>query len=404
MGHGRNHYYNGVTATWTTRCCSALALIGCCGIATIDAQPKPDRGPLLLFPTRPVWTLALNNQITTPPSYDATRAFFSIDGDRVVCYELLSGTQLWIAELRPTFEPVAGDGLLFIVGEEALTAVRAEDGTVAWQFPFSEALAVRPVWDNGWLVVSTSAGSVLAFRGADGHLIWSRDLGSPAHAIPALAADRVYVSTEDRRVVALNVVDGAPIWERRLGGPPNEILALDDRVYVGAKDHFFYCLMARDGRVDWRWRIGGDIVSVATSDENNVYFVAQDNVLRALNRKSGGQQWLRPLPFRPVWAPVQVAGTIVVAGQSPSLRAYKISDGTSAGEVSAAAEIAAAAHVVENPFTGLPTVLIVTHDIKAGAAALLITRTIEPASSPLAPPNPPILLPPPQLPPASQGH
>ena len=140
--------------------------------------------------------------------------------------------------------------------------------------------------------------------------------------------------------------------------------------------------MARDGRVDWRWRTGGDIVGVATSPtSNNVYFVALDNVLRALNLKSGGQQWMRPLPFRPVWAPVQVAGTIVVAGQSPSLRAYKISDGTSAGDVSAAAEIAAAAHVVENTFTGLPTVLIVTHDIKAGAAALLITRTIEPAST-----------------------
>ena len=101
MGHGRNHYYNGVTAAWTTRCCSALALISCCGIAPIDAQPKSDRGPLLLFPTRPVWTLALNNQMTAPPAYDATRAFFSIDGDRVVCYELLSGTQLWIANLRP---------------------------------------------------------------------------------------------------------------------------------------------------------------------------------------------------------------------------------------------------------------------------------------------------------------
>ena len=401
MGHGRNHYYNGVTATWTTRCCSALALIGCCGIAPSVAQPKSDRTPLLLFPTRPVWTLALNNQITVAPAYDATRAFFSIDGDQLVCYELLSGTQLWIANLRPTLEPVAGDGFLFIVDAATLTALHAEDGTVAWQLPFTEPLAVRPVWDNGWLVVSNSAGSVLAFRAADGHLIWSRDLGSPAHALPALAADRAYVSTEDRRVVALNVVDGAPLWERRLGGPPNEILALDDRVYVGAKDHFFYCLMARDGRIDWRWRIGGDLVGVATSDENNVYFVAQDNVLRALNRKSGGQQWLRPLPFRPVWAPVQVAGTIVVAGQSPSLRAYKISDGTSAGEVSAAAEIAASAHVVENTFTGLPTVLIVTHDIKAGAAALLITRTIEPASTPLVPPNPPILLPP--LSPASQG-
>lgn len=173
----------------SARCCSALALIGCCGIASSDAQPKSDRTPLLLFPTRPVWTLALNNQITVAPASDATRAFFSIDGDQLVCYELLSGTQLWIANLRPTLEPVAGDGLLFIVDAATLTALRAEDGTVAWQLPFTEPLAVRPVWDNGWLVVSTSAGSVLAFRAADGHLIWSRDLGSPAHALPALAAD-----------------------------------------------------------------------------------------------------------------------------------------------------------------------------------------------------------------------
>ena len=348
---------------------------------------------MLLFPTRPVWTLALNNQITVPPAYDDTRAFFSIEGDRVVCYELLSGTQQWIANVRPRMEPVAGDGLLFIVDGATLTALHVEDGTVGWQLPFTESLAVRPVWNNGWLVASTSAGSVLAYRASDGQLIWSRDLGSPAHGMPALAADRVYVSTQNGRVVALNVADGVPLWERRLGAPPNEILALDDRLYVGAKDHFFYCLMTRDGRVDWRWRIGGDIVGVATSDEHNVYFVAQDNVLRALNRKSGGQQWLRPLPFRPVWAPVQVAGTIAVAGQAASLRAYKIADGTAAGEVAAAAEIAAAAHVVENPSTGLPTVLIVSHDIKAGAAALLVTRTIEPASSPLAPPNPPIPLP-----------
>ena len=82
MGHGRNHYYNGVTAAWTTRCCSALALIGCCGIAPIDAQPKSDRGPLLLFPTRPVWTLALNNQIDGASCLRCHARVFSIDGDR----------------------------------------------------------------------------------------------------------------------------------------------------------------------------------------------------------------------------------------------------------------------------------------------------------------------------------
>ena len=399
MGHGRNHYYNGVTAGRTTRCCSALALIGCCA-AAIGAEPKPDRKPLLVFPTRPIWTLALNNQLTVPPAYEATRAFFSIDGDRIVCYDLLSGTQQWLVTARPQMEPAAGDGLLFLVEPERLTALHVEDGTTAWQLSFEEQLVVRPVWDNGWLIASTSAGSVLAFRATDGHLIWRSDLGSPAHALPALAADRVYVPTENGRVVALNVADGVPVWERRLGGAPNEILALDERLYVGAQDNYFYCLMTRDGRIDWRWRTGGDVIGLPAVDEANVYFVSLDNVLRALNRKSGGQRWLRALPFRPAWAPVRIGGTIVVAGQAPSLRAYTIADGTAAGEVTAAAEIAAAAHVVENPSTGLPTFLIVTRDIKKGAAGVLVTRSIEPESSPVsALPSPPIPLP--TLPPPS---
>jgi outer membrane protein assembly factor BamB len=372
--------------------CLALVLTGSC-VAARGFATKSDRTPLLLFPTRPIWTLALNNQLTVPPAYDGTRAFFSIEGDRIVCYELLSGTQEWMATAQPQMEPVAGDGLLFLSEPNMLTALHVEDGTVAWQLPFADALVVPLVWDNGWLVASTSAGSVLAFRGTDGHLIWRHDLGSPAHGMPVFAADRLYVPTENERVVTLNVADGVPVWERRLGGAPREILVLDERLYVGAKDNYFYCLMTKDGRIDWRWRTGGDVVGRPAFDETNVYFVALDNVLRALRRKSGGQQWLRALPFRPAWAPVKVGGTIVVAGQAASLSAYKIADGTAAGEVAASAEVAAAAHVVDDSSTSLPTLLILTRDIKTGAAGTLLTRSIEPVSSPIVPPSTPIPLP-----------
>src|SRR5262249_49389693 len=139
MGHRRNHYYNGVRASATTRCCSALALIGCV-LATIHAAPKADPTPLLLFPARPVWTLALNNQLTLAPVFDATHAFFSIDGDRLVCYELFSGTQQWIASAQPQMPPAVGDALLFVVQPAELTALKIEDGTIAWQLPFEERL------------------------------------------------------------------------------------------------------------------------------------------------------------------------------------------------------------------------------------------------------------------------
>ena len=236
-----------------------------------------------LLPVRTVWTLALNSQLAVPPAYDDTQAYFPLEGDRLAAYEIFSGTQKWIVSAQPRTALVAGGGLLFLVEPDALTALHTADGSLAWRIPLADELVVRPVWDNGWLVVAIKDGTILAFRATDGYLVWRRDLGSPAHAAPALASDRVYVPVADGRIVALKVETGEPIWERRLGGPPNEILALENRLYAGSKDNFFYCLMTKDGRIDWRWRTGGDVIGTPIADEQRVYFVALDNVLRALD-------------------------------------------------------------------------------------------------------------------------
>jgi len=392
----------------------------------------------------PLWTLILRNQLTVPPAYDDTHAFFSIEGDRVVAYEIPSGTRAWIAPARPQMEPTTGDGLLFLVEPDALTALRAVDGSIAWQLPFAETLVVHPVFDNGWLVLATKGGEILAFRASDGQLIWRRDITSPAHALPALAADRVYVPTSDGRVLALHVERGDVLWERRLGGPPSDLLVLTDRLYVGSQDNFFYCLLTKDGRVDWRWRTGGDVIGQPIADEHRVYFVALDNVLRALDLGSGVQQWMRPLPIRPITGPVRSGSTIVVTAQAALLRAYDAKDGavaTAPGtiapgapppvvpqgtappgdsviavppvpigpasvgpatlplepadvtapsaepwvDISTDAEVAAPPHVLEDSRTRLPMLLMITRDIARGASATLVTRSFEPAVLPVSP-------------------
>jgi outer membrane protein assembly factor BamB len=434
MGHGRNQkdkrYYNGVDYRRTTRCCSAVALIVSLS-ASVWAQPptprshptpkprtaKVDRTPFPLMPIDTVWALALNNTLTWPPAYEGTHAFLAIDGDRLVAYDLISGTQEWTVTARPLMEPVAGDGLLFILEADVLKALHVADGSVAWQIPLSDTLTVHPVWDNGWLIVASDSGEIGALRATDGQVVWRRDLKSPAHALPALAADRVYIPTADSRIVALGVESGEPIWERRLGGAPNDILALNDRLFAGSQDNFFYCVMAADGRVDWRWRTGGDVVGRPVSDERYVYFVALDNVLRAMNMVSGGQQWMRPLPMRPAWGPVKVGSTIVVAGQAAPIRAFNIKDGVAAGtlagvtqppEVPAAdapagaaadapakktpqrflpldanAEVAAAPHVLQHPLTRAPLVLLLFKDIAKGASATLVVHSLEPVLIPV---------------------
>ena len=371
------------------------------------------------MPSETVWGLALNNPFAVPPAYDGIQGFFSLEGDRLAAYDLIAGTQRWMVDAHPLQQPAVGAGLLFLVEPGTLTARRASDGSIAWQIPFTEKLAVRPVWDNGWLIVASAGGEVGALRATDGQLIWRRTITSPAHAAPALSADRVFIPTTDGRIVALRVETGEPMWERRLGGAANEILALNDRLYTGSLDNFFNCVMTADGRVDWRWRTGGDVIGMPIADEHYVYFVALDNILRAMNLVTGGQQWMRPLQLRPAWGPVRAGSTIVVSGQSATLRAFNMKDGVAAGtltgvavppEVSPAdapqwaptdwdpakppqkaptflalasdAEVASAPHVVEHPSKRQPMILLLFREIAKGASATLVMHSAEPTLIP----------------------
>ncbi|MBI3493600.1 MAG: PQQ-binding-like beta-propeller repeat protein [Acidobacteria bacterium] len=375
----------------TTRCCSAVALI-VCGSVTIAAQSvrvspltKYDRTPLALFPVEPVWTLALNARVTVDPAFDADRAYFAIEDDRIVAYDIRSGEQSWIISAAPRSALTAGGGFLFFAETNAFVARHIEDGSLAWRDAFTETIVGRAVWSAGTLVVGTEGGSIMAARASDGHLLWRRDLASPVHAAPAIAEGRVYVSTTDGRIVALDRETGAPVWERRVGGSPNDILVRKDRLFVGSTDQFFYCLMTKDGRIDWRWRTGGNVIGMPAADDGHVYFVSLDNVLRAMHPVSGAQLWFRALPFRPAWGPVRAGSTIAVAGQASSVRTFAVKDGLMSGEVPAGGEVAAPLHVLEDPASAAPMLIVVTRDIAKGAATKLVTRGVEPALVPIAP-------------------
>ena len=123
----------------------------------------------------------------------------------------------------------------------------------------------------------------------------------------------------------------------------------------------------------------------------SIFFVSLDNDLRSLHRISGGQQWMRPLPVRPVWGPVEVVDRLLVGGQSPTLNAFSIKDGNGAGSLEAGAELAAAPHLVSDPSAGLPVVLVVTRDIAKGAAARLLTRRLDPQTEVLTSPLPNVI-------------
>jgi len=377
MGHegaSGQRYYSGVGPAVTTRCCSALALIA----LLADATPPP----LPFFPTRPIWSLALNNPIAaeSAPVFDAAHGFFPIAGDRLVAYDLKSGTLMWTVTAAATMPLTAGGDLVFYCEPDAIVALHASDGSPAWRLSFERPLAVPPVWDNGWLILATTDARIVAISGADGRVIWQHEVNAAAHARPALAADRVYVPLANGTVVALSVTTGEPLWQRRLGGDPNDILALDERIYVGATDRYLYCIEADTGAVGWRsMRAGAEVIGVPAYDDDRVYFVAYDNVLRAVSRRSGVQHWMKQLALRPTSGPVRVGPTIIVSGNAASLPTFNAKDGSPLGTLAVAPEPAAPPALVGDAVSGQPQVMLVTRDIAKGATVTLVARTADPA-------------------------
>jgi outer membrane protein assembly factor BamB len=377
--------------------CGAIALIAawCAGVDAQTAtsasrqvkqtRAADDKTPLQLFPVESLWTLALNNGLTAAPAFDATRGFFPLEGDQLAAYDLVGRRLLWIAPVHTTVEPVAGNGLVFVVEPGFLVALRVEDGVAAWRVPFAETLAVPLAFAGEWLVAATTAGDVAAHRASDGALAWRQHLNAPAHARPEVVGTRIFVPTSDAHVIALNSTSGVPLWDRRLGKPGNEILATDERLYLGSEDRYFYCLNAMTGAVEWRWTTGANVIGRPVVDEQTVYFVSLDNVLRALNVSSGVQRWKSSLSVRPSTGPVKWSQTLVVAGTTPGLKAFNANNGKPAGQSSTASELSAPPHLVTDTSSPFPVLLAVTSDITGRATVTASTRTVEPTILPTTP-------------------
>ena len=333
----------------------ASLLAGASGIDEREIGGSP------LFPLEPAWTADLGGPPAAGPAYDATHAYVPLRGGTLTAVSLMDGTLSWSVTQATQFTPTAGDGLVVVSEANTLIGLRSGDGLVLWRTDMGAVVSAPPLWTTGWLVATLETGEVVALRGADGHEFWRVALDGVLRVRPSISGTALFVPVEDGRIAAIELATGNLLWERGLGGAPREILPLD-ALFVGSTDNYFYRLSLESGSVDWRWRNGGDVVGAPTVDERRVYFVALDNILRSLDRRSGVQQWRQPLSARPTSGPVNAGSLILVSGVSPRVRVFDTGDGSAAGQYDAPSALAAAPYVVPGLPTAGPRMVILTGD------------------------------------------
>jgi outer membrane protein assembly factor BamB len=308
------------------------------------------------------WVVPLEGAPAATPAYDLTTAYVPLRSGALVAVNLDRGYIRWRRDVPTSIAPTVGDGLVFVGNEGLVEALSTDEGTTRWRSTLPGRI-VTVTWDNSWLLCSNDAGDLAAFRAADGQLVWRTSLGAALVLPPAAGLDRLYVGLEGGQVLSLDLANGERAWSREVPGRVTGLKAADGQLIVGTTGNAVLSLDLKTGRQNWRWRVGGDVAGAAANDDRRVYFAARDNVLRAVDIRSGNLRWTADLPARPVGGPQVLAGRVVVP-LSTTVGIFDPQTGKPETQVTVAGEMRSAPHLRVDGRPTSPRLVAITLDGK----------------------------------------
>jgi outer membrane protein assembly factor BamB len=286
----------------------------------------------------PRWTAVFESAPAAPAGFDQQLAYVPLKDGELQAIDLNHGAVKWTAMLTTALTPATGDGLVFTAVEGAITALEQRSGEVQWRTPLDDTLASPLYWDTGWLIASMESGDLVALRAQDGEMMWRQPLGAPLATTPTPSGDRLFVALRDGRLAALALATGAPAWTVPLNEPVTGLLALNDQLVVGTRANRVHSISLDRGRIRWSQRAGADIAGAPVADEKLIYFAAFDNLLRAIDRRSGNLRWTRKLPSRPAGGPLRAGNVVLQPLATTDISAVLATTGADSFTIRAAGE------------------------------------------------------------------
>jgi outer membrane protein assembly factor BamB len=124
-------------------------------------------------------------------------------------------------------------------------------------------------------------------------------------------------------------------------GHVTALVGLDDQLIFGTSNKYIHSAELRTGRERWKRRLGGDGAGLPFADEARIYFASRDNVLWAVDRKSGNLKWKAMLPSRPGGGPLRLTDLVIVPLVSSEISAFEPKTGKPLAPIKYAGELGA---------------------------------------------------------------
>ncbi len=320
----------------------AIVVLAC---AVSGQQPKRKSEPYIapLLPAEQAWRITLSAQ----PAADAIMDDFSVyvpvaeaagsteDDARPLPAQLVAldretGATRWTSSVSTRLPPVLTHGVVVVATASGLEALDPRTGEREWTLGVERPARGRMITQGPLLMAALEGGELIAVHLERREIVWRRSV-APSDLVSMTAdAQGVYFATADSRLVSVNLSDGADRWDRSLNGGLSEVVVDRDRLFVGSTTRSFWSLDARTGRdKSWTWNgiiFGGAIIGAAVQGDK-IYVVSWDNIVRALDRDNGAQQWKEPVT-RPLFPPRVLNGIVAVVGVSPTLSTFRADNGS----------------------------------------------------------------------------
>ena len=315
---------------------------GVAGSGPALADAWPDGGPRMLWQSQPLSRnvkegssggyssivvtagrvyIFLNRKIDaepkdeSPPDVTAT--------DVVVCFDALSGAELWKVEYpgRPrhwgtSSTPCIADGHCFVVGSLGhVYCLNARDGTEVWK--------VKPGGDEVSSSIEVADGKVVvmcrpltALDPANGNILWQQPQvsGSDNSSCVWRQRDKTYFICNDgqkKKTICVDAADGSVLWTTQGGGKSTAVVA-EDTMVVNAPTAMSAYRLASDGpQLLWVNKQLKDQSESPVIYNGHVYHIGGHGQVACIESTTGEIAWQGEIGDTEIASPIIVDDKII---------------------------------------------------------------------------------------------
>jgi len=296
---------------------------------------------------------------------DGRRVYSANRDGEITALKLENGDVAWRVDtdLRVISGPTVADDLLVVGTRDGqVVALNTDDGAEKWRAEVTSEVLAPVALGEGKAVARTLDGRLIAFNLEDGSRLWTAERSVPTLTLrgtsgPIIARGVVYAGMDNGQVVAFELDSGELRWEQLIAAPTGrselervvdidaELLLVEDELYAVSAGGQLASLSVNSGRVRWKQPIASR--SGISFDSDQVFATDVDGTVWSVERQSGARAWQqKDLAYRSLSAPATYRSYAVVGDYEGYLHWLIPEDGTIAARVHPVGDAIRAAPVV----------------------------------------------------------